>query len=91
MTDPVYWYDKTYTAKEIIDMGFDELTELSLNNPQKRYLYYSADENGRIGSSIFHVDDSVLDYITNKLKSFPNALYKKCQEDRQAEAVNELF
>lgn len=85
LTDPVYWYDKIYTAKEIIDMGFDDLTELTLNNPQKHNLYYSSDANGRIGSSIFHIDESVLDYITNKIKSFPSALYKRCQEDRQPE------
>jgi hypothetical protein len=56
----------TEDVKTKIDQAFDEIYELI-----KLYKYekiiYSAQENGKLGTSIFYVSSDVIDYITQKI------------------------
>ena len=55
-------------TKNKIDGYFNELTEL-ITQHKYTHLYYSAESNGMIGTSIFKVNPKVLEYITWKIHS----------------------
>jgi hypothetical protein len=49
-----------------IDEAFDEIIEL-INIFKYKQIYYSSELDGKLGTSIFNVNDKVIKYITNKL------------------------
>lgn len=54
-------------TKNIVDEAFDRIINV-LNKHDFKTIYYSTDDvNGRLGMSIFKVDDNVITYITDKL------------------------
>ena len=76
------------TAKEGIDTAADEIVEQVCDNPD-RYdrIYYcknAGDEEELIGMGVFHIEDDVRRYITEKLRSLPQAIRKRAAERRRA-------
>jgi hypothetical protein len=60
-------------AKEQIDACFAEIVTL-LRSDKYRRIFYSADGDGTLGTSIFFVDPAVVNYITNKIRSLPSCV-----------------
>lgn len=58
-------------SKKYIDDSIVEIIEL-INLFKYKKIYYSADIDGKLGTSIFEVDKCVIDYITFKLFSLTN-------------------
>lgn len=58
-------------SKNQIDNSIKEIIELIKKFKYKR-IYYSSELNGKLGTSIFHVDDQVIGYITNELFKLSN-------------------
>ena len=58
-------------CKKIIDNAIDEIIELIHLHHYKR-IFYSADENGKLGTNLFIVGDDVTTYITGKLNNLKN-------------------
>jgi len=57
----------THTQKQI-DNAFIEIIEL-IGDYNYKNIYYSSEPDGKLGTSIFDVDERVIKYITNKLFS----------------------
>lgn len=55
--------DKT---KKIIDDAFDEIIEIIKKYDYKK-IAFSADKNGKLGTSIFRVNSAIIDYITMRI------------------------
>lgn len=55
-------------AKYHIDKTIEEIKELIEEHGFSR-VYYSADEDGKLGTSIFTIGDDVRDYITEQIQS----------------------
>ncbi len=54
-------------SKKYIDESVNEI-KLLIETHKYKNLYYSIDElDGKLGTSIFNVNDDVIDYITNKI------------------------
>ena len=67
------------SAKTILDIAFNRIMELLLANPDKKVVYYSAEnENDNIGLGIFagSVGIDVVEQITKKLKNLPKDFQK---------------
>lgn len=55
-------------VKKNIDYSFDDIVEL-IKKHGYRTLYYSSELDGKLGTSIFKVNSTVIDYITSKIHS----------------------
>jgi hypothetical protein len=72
----------TCTVKDVIDEAFNRAVRKQLSNPEKTTFYYSADANDpqgvRLGLGIFAglVGTDVVDLITHKLNTLPQAVQK---------------
>ena len=53
-------------AKQQIDNAFDEIIDLVVKYKYKQ-IYYSSEFDGKLGTSIFDVNEKVVKYITHKL------------------------
>ena len=53
-------------TKQIIDDAFELIYQLIRDRKIKK-VFYSAEPDGRLGTSIFHVNEKVIDYIMLKL------------------------
>lgn len=77
-------YDKfTPKVKKIIDDAFDEIIKL-IKTYHYRTIYFSAELNGKMGTSIFAVNQKVIEYITSKiykLSNYPVQIVKIMQND----------
>jgi hypothetical protein len=60
-------------AKLLIDKSFVQIRDLLRTGNYKR-VFYSADKNGKLGTSIFSVGKKVNEYIYQKLIDLPNSL-----------------
>lgn len=58
----------TPRAKSAIDSAIEEIRELIKEHGYSR-VFFSADENGKLGTSIFSIGDDVRDYITEQILS----------------------
>lgn len=58
----------TPKAKATIDAAVDEIRALIQEHGYSR-VFYSADEDGKLGTSIFSIGDDVRDYITEQILS----------------------
>ena len=56
----------TPRIKKVIDDSFDEIKEL-IKKYNYHTLYFSSEPDGKIGTSIFRVDDKVRNYITHNI------------------------
>lgn len=54
-----------------IDNSIDEIIQL-VNSYKYKKIYYSSELDGKLGTSIFDVDDKVVRYITHRLFSLTN-------------------
>ena len=79
-------------TKNKIDGYFNELTEL-ITQHKYTHLYYSAESNGMIGTSIFKVNHKVLEYITWKIHSLTNKPIKiiKCIKSFDEQVDSDYF
>ena len=57
------------TARELIDMGLDDLASLCRARTEKDKIYYCADSNGLLGCGIFNVSTDVRLHITKAIKT----------------------
>lgn len=55
-------------VKKMIDYSFDDIVELIQKHGYKT-LYYSSELDGKLGTSIFKVNSTVINYITSKIHS----------------------
>jgi phosphoribosyl-dephospho-CoA transferase len=55
-------------TKKIIDDAINEIREL-IEKYNYKYIFYSVDKNGKLGTSLFEVDLKVIDYIDQQIKS----------------------
>lgn len=67
-------YKSLTKSKSMIDLSFERIRNLLKTGNYKR-VFYSADKNGKLGTSIFDVSDEVKEYIYDNLLSLPNNLY----------------
>jgi hypothetical protein len=56
----------TPTVKKTIDDAFDEIIDL-INKYKYNRVYFSSELDGKLGTSIFKVNQKVLTYITNRI------------------------
>ena len=71
-------------VKKTIDDSFDEIIEL-INKYKYHTIYFSAELDGSLGTSIFRVNPKVISYITNKiynLSSKPVKIIKLLSNDK---------
>ena len=62
-------YEKlTQKVKRIVDNSIEEIKYLLSNFKYKR-LFFSSDNNGKLGTKIFVVDENVINYITKQIYS----------------------
>lgn len=61
------------SAQQFIDQCISEIVELCRMYGYRR-IFFSADKNGRIGTSIFQVEPTVLEYITSEIHSIPQKI-----------------
>ena len=78
--------------KNKIDGYFEEVYEL-INKYNYNTLYYSAETNGLVGTSIFKVNHKVLEYITWKIHSLTNKPIKiiKCIKSFDEQVDSDYF
>lgn len=55
------------STKKIIKKSFSKIHQLLKENPTINKIYYSVDEDGKIGTNIFNVNGDVISYITKQL------------------------
>ena len=70
-------------AKKQIDDSFEEITQLITLHKYKQ-VYYSSELDGKLGTSLFEVNDDVLKYITHRLfnlTSIPIQIIKTLPND----------
>ena len=63
------------SIKKVIDDAIVEIVDL-VNQFNYKTVYYSADNNGLLGTGIFHVDENVIEYVTNKINTLPTLVNK---------------
>jgi hypothetical protein len=61
----------TSSSKDVIDSAMDEIRDLIRIHGFRR-VFYSADENGKLGTSIFVVGEDIRDYITDQIRDLEN-------------------
>lgn len=61
----------TPAAKAVIDSSIEEIRELIREHGYQR-VYFSADPDGKLGTSIFSIGDDVRDYITDQIIALGN-------------------
>ena len=63
----VGYTELTPSNKAVIDQCFTEIKEILREHGYTKVYYSAQTENGRFGTSIFHVGDDVIEYITNEI------------------------
>ena len=70
-------------ARSLIDGAIDEIVEHVVAYPNRfDAIKFSAPEDGKLGTGIFHVGDDVRDYITHRLTNIPKSIDRRMHKKR---------
>ena len=70
-------------ARSLIDGAIDEIVEHVVAYPNRfDAIKFSATEDGKLGTGIFHVGDDVRDYITHRLTNIPKSIDRRMHKKR---------